>query len=72
MATPQEMEAYIQTLVDTKMNARFAELSANVNRGSGAKPSKPATYDGRSDPELWLYGRAWWTLNTWWALAQLP
>jgi hypothetical protein len=56
MATPQEMEAYIQTLVDTKVNARVAELSANVNRGSGAKPSKPATYDGRSDPELWLYG----------------
>lgn len=54
--TPQEMEAYIQTLVDAKVNARVAELSANVNRGSGAKPSKPATYDGRSDPELWLYG----------------
>jgi hypothetical protein len=50
------MEAYIQTLVDAKVNARVAELSANVNRGPGAKPSKPSTYDGHSDPELWLYG----------------
>lgn len=58
MATPnpREMEAYIRNLVDAKVSARVAELSANMNRSSGAKPSKPATYDGRSDPELWLYG----------------
>lgn len=58
MAAPTE--AQIQAYVDAQVEARIAhviaEINANVNRGGNTKPSKPDTYGGRKDPELWLYG----------------
>ena len=50
-----QIQAYINAQVSARVDAAIAELTANMNRG-GAKPSKPETYDGRRDPELWLYG----------------
>lgn len=57
MAAPndaQQIEAYINAQVTARVNAAVAEINANINRG-GVKPTKPGTYDGRDDPELWLY-----------------
>lgn len=57
MAAPNEaqIQAYINAQVTARVDAAVAEINANINRG-GVKPSKPGTYDGREDPELWLYG----------------
>lgn len=57
MASPNEaqIQAYINAQVSARVDAAIAEITANMNSG-GAKPSKPETYDGRRDPEIWLYG----------------
>jgi hypothetical protein len=54
MANPSPQEAALQAYIDSKINERVAELAANVS--GRTKPVKPSTYNGRSDPELWLYG----------------
>jgi hypothetical protein len=58
MAAPNEaqLQAYIDAQVEAKLAQVIADVNVNLNRGGSTKPSKPDTYGGRKDPELWLYG----------------
>ena len=57
MATPNEaqIQAYIAAQVNARVDAAVAEISANINHG-GVKSVKYDTYDGRKDPDMWIYG----------------
>lgn len=54
-------EAALQAYINDQVNERVATLGTHLiaqlqARPSGsAKPSKPNSYDGHADPELWLY-----------------
>lgn len=59
MATPEQQQALeqqqaVEAFINSKINERVAELAANM--GGRTKSAKPTYYNGRSDPELWLYG----------------
>ena len=54
MTEKLEIPPVYQQYIHEQVMARVSELSATVNAGH-IKPPKPATYDGRTDPEIWLF-----------------